>query len=100
MVPCKLLQSVPLIAQKIRAHAGRGFLAPGGIAISLRLAHLASDNPPDRNNKFQDRGRDISRRRARRFRKGTKSRSNDTACSGGLSKQRRRGARSVPKSTR
>jgi hypothetical protein len=45
-------------------------------------------------------GRDISRRRARRFRKGTKSRWSDIACSGGLSKQRRRGARSAPKSTR
>ena len=45
-------------------------------------------------------GRDISRRRARRLRKGTKSRWSDITCSGGLSKQRRRGARSAPKSTR
>jgi len=29
-------------------------LAPGRIAISLRLAHLASNNPPGSNNKLQD----------------------------------------------
>ncbi|PYL82904.1 MAG: hypothetical protein DMF23_11195 [Verrucomicrobia bacterium] len=29
-------------------------MAPGRIAISLRLAHLASNNPPGSNNKLQD----------------------------------------------